>query len=123
MMDKVLFHIYLPLMLEKKGFVRNFQDCPLSSRCPDSHEGSSEQVWMYLLEIKGTQLRPEQIGFMAAEERGGSEGERIAQEHGLSPSSTNCWSRELVHDRQVRKSRLLSDAAGASNVFQQTGFI
>lgn len=52
-MGKVLFHIYLPFILEEKGFVRNFQKTsPFISLSRESHEGPSEQVWIYILEIK-----------------------------------------------------------------------
>ena len=74
-MGKVLFHTYLPLMLAEKGFVRNFQKTSpfihlIVQR--ESHDGPSEQVWSYILEIKGIQLRTNQG--MAAEEGGGREG-------------------------------------------------
>lgn len=72
-MGKVLFHIYL-LMLEEKGFVRKIQEMsPFISLSRESHEGPSEQVWIYILKIKEVQLRPEQIGVTAAEEAGGGE--------------------------------------------------
>lgn len=72
-MGKVLFHIYLPLTLKEKRFVRNFQKTsPFISLSRESHEGPSEQVWIYILEIKGIQLRTNQG--VATEEGGGCDG-------------------------------------------------
>lgn len=67
-MGKMLFHIYLPFILEEKGFVRNFQKTsPFISLSRESHEGPSEQVWRpkertrEWQQRKGVDVRTEQI--------------------------------------------------------------
>lgn len=85
-MGKALFHIDLPLMLEEKVFAERFQNMPhFISLSRKSHEDPSEQIWIYILEIKGIQLRPEQVRIIAAEE-----GAEVRREHIVQASYGLC---------------------------------
>lgn len=87
MMGKALLHTDLPLTLEEKVFAERFQfHGPFHLIVQKEPRGPSEQVWTYILEIKGIQLRPEQVRILAVEE--GAEVRRawiVQASWGLSP--------------------------------------